>query len=103
LNTVKSLSFNLNTDPESGNTVGVSNVARAADNSNGRRQFSAVTYLALAQNRPNIQILVGAQATKIIFKSSRYSNGLTATGVEFVAAGMKTVVSARKEVILSAG
>jgi choline dehydrogenase-like flavoprotein len=101
VNTLKGLSFNINTDPESGCNSGVSNVARAADNSKATRQFSAVTYLPLAMARNNIEVLVGAQATKITFKSIKKI--LQATGVEFVAGGKKYFISAHKEVILSAG
>jgi choline dehydrogenase-like flavoprotein len=83
-----------------GSTRGVSNVPRSANNLQSTRQFSATTYLPLAGGRKNINVLVGAQATKIEFKSSKK---LKATGVEFVAGGKTYFISARKEVILSAG
>jgi choline dehydrogenase-like flavoprotein len=79
----------------------VVNTERDINNDDGTRQYSAATYLKLAAGRSNIQVLTGAQATKI--QSQTVKGQFVATGVEFVANGKTYTVPARKEVILSAG
>jgi len=98
---VASLGFNINEDPNGGDVTGFMNIARAVDGLKGTRQHSGVTYLEETSGRSNISVLLGARATKIDF-SSDYGE-LTATGVEYNANGAKFVVSATKQVVLSAG
>lgn len=71
------------------------------DIATGTRQHSGVTYLDRATERRNISVLVGAYTTKILFSNN--TEELVATGVEFDVDGVKYVVNANKEVILSAG
>ena len=64
---------------------------------NGERFNAARAYLGAARQRPNLTLITGAQATRILFEERR------ATGVEYRdGAGLHTV-SARREVLLSAG
>src|SRR5271154_6617731 len=63
----------------------------------GRRCSAAVAYLRPALTRPNLQIVVGALATRILFEGSR------AVGVEYLKSGQHVVAYAEREVILAGG
>lgn len=63
----------------------------------GKRSYAATGYLRPNLQRPNLKVLTGAQATKILL------DGTTATGVEFVHQGKGHRVHATREVVLSAG
>ena len=95
------LSFKVNANPNDGDLTGLINCQRAVDIATGTRQHSGVTYLNRATGRRNISVLVGACATKILFSNN--TGDLVATGVEIDVDGVKYVVNANKEVILSAG
>ena len=64
---------------------------------NGVRWSTANAYLKPALQRPNLKVITGALSQRILLDGKR------ATGVEFLRGGSKQVVSARREVILSAG
>lgn len=95
------LSFKLNDNPNDGDLIGFSNLSRCVDNETATRQHSGVTYLHQAAGRGNISVLVGARATKVVF--SEGGDQLVATAVEFDTDGVRYVVQASKEIILSAG
>ncbi len=64
----------------------------------GRRRASAArSYLRPAMKRPNLEVITGALVHRILFDGTR------AIGVEFAREGRIELVSAAKEVILSAG
>src|SRR5271169_1238475 len=63
----------------------------------GRRCSAAVAYLRPALTRPNLEIVVGALATRILFEGSR------AVGVEYLKSGQHVVAYAEREVILAGG
>jgi choline dehydrogenase-like flavoprotein len=63
----------------------------------GRRWSVADGYLRPARRRPNLTVLTGAQATRIVLDGGR------AVGVELQREGRPERVTARREVILSAG
>lgn len=63
----------------------------------GRRCSAAVAYLKPAAARENLEILTGAHVTRLHFEGSR------ATGVEIMSGDEAKTVTARSEVILSAG
>ena len=63
----------------------------------GERCSAAKGYLGLAQGRPNLQVITGAQATRILF------DGRRASGVEYLQGGTRQQVQARGEVLLAAG
>jgi len=63
----------------------------------GVRVSASNAYLRPIRGRPNLEIRMRAQATRVLFEGRR------ATAVEFIASGSKQVVRARREVILSAG
>ena len=95
------LSFKVNPNPNDGNLTGLMNCQRVVDTETGSRQHSGVTYLHRTTGRQNISVLVGAHATKVLFSDP--NGDLVATGVEFDVAGVRHVVNANKEVIISAG
>ena len=63
----------------------------------GRRASTARAYLKAARNRANLQVVTGAQATRILFDGKR------ASGVEFVRGGAKQTAAARREVLITSG
>lgn len=65
----------------------------------GRRVSAAKAYLRSVRNRRNLHVAIEARVTRVLIDERERR----ATGVEFVKAGRKRVVRARKEVILSAG
>jgi choline dehydrogenase-like flavoprotein len=70
---------------------------------NGRRSSTYEAFLAgRPEQRPNLTIFTGAQATRVLFEDE--SGRTIATGVEYrTASGEIAAVQAMKEVILSAG
>jgi choline dehydrogenase-like flavoprotein len=64
---------------------------------NGERYSNARAYLRPAEKRENLTIVTKAYATKILFEGKR------ATGVRYMQGGRSFDISAKKEVILSAG
>jgi choline dehydrogenase len=64
---------------------------------NGRRCSTAVGYLHPARSRPNLRVVTGALAEKVLFEGKR------AVGVAFREHGQPRTVRARREVILSGG
>lgn len=64
---------------------------------NGERYSAAKAYLTPHRNRPNLHVLTGAHATRILLEGQR------AVGVEFVQGGQKSELRATREVLLSAG
>lgn len=63
----------------------------------GRRCSGATAYLRPALDRPNLEVMVHAQATRLVFEGTR------AVGVELVRDGIAETVRAEGEVILSGG
>ena len=65
---------------------------------NGRRCSAAVAFLNPARSRPNLDIVTGAAASRIVFEGRR------AVGVAYRdRSGREHIVKARREVILSSG
>jgi choline dehydrogenase-like flavoprotein len=64
---------------------------------NGERFSAAKAYLAPNRQRPNLQVITGAHATRILFEGRR------AVGVEYRQGGETKQVRATREVLLSAG
>jgi choline dehydrogenase len=63
----------------------------------GRRESTATAYLKPARRRPNLAVVTGAHATRILFEGRR------AVGVEYRRGGALETARAAGEVILSAG
>lgn len=64
---------------------------------NGARCSSAAAYLAPARKRPNLTVITGAQANRVLIESGR------ATGVVYSIGGKAMVQHAEREVILCGG
>ncbi|WAH55325.1 choline dehydrogenase [Pseudomonas silvicola] len=64
---------------------------------NGKRCSTAVAYLHPAMSRPNLTVLTGALAHKVIIENQR------AKGIEFVHRGQRVTALASKEVLLCGG
>lgn len=63
----------------------------------GRRSSSSSAYLRPARKRSNLRVILNALATRLIIK-----DGVT-TGVEYQAGSQRTIITARKEVIVCGG
>ena len=63
----------------------------------GERWSAARAYLAPALARPNLQVITGAQATRILLENRR------AVGVEYLQDGQRHTLRAAREVLLCAG
>jgi len=63
----------------------------------GKRSYAATGYLRPNLGRPNLKVLTGSMASKIILENGE------AKGVEFLHEGQKQKVMAKKEVIVSTG
>lgn len=96
----------------------------SVNRTSGRRSYAANTYHTAAVNRPNYFVLLGAEATKIVFDSTTYKRdtdavdaasadaastasskncNAKATGVNFTWGGKSYTAKATNEIILSAG
>ena len=64
---------------------------------NGRRHSTAAAFLKPIRGRKNLTVLTETRTTRVIMKDRR------ATGVEVLRNGARETISARREVILSAG
>lgn len=86
-----------NPDYNGASQAGVGYMQRAIEG--GRRVSAARGYLAAARKRPNLQVISSAQATRVLVEGRR------ATAVRFARArgAGESVVTARREVIVSAG
>ncbi|WP_322046558.1 GMC family oxidoreductase [Paraburkholderia sp. J67] len=63
----------------------------------GRRANTWRAYVQPVLDRPNLTVLPHALTTRVVFENRR------AVGVEYVVKGQKSIVRARREVVLSAG
>lgn len=95
---LEALGIPQNPDSMGGSNLGGYISLQSIDPRNATRSYSATAYLRPNLGRPNLAILTGAQATKVVL-----DGGKRATGVEFVVNGTTYRVNARKEVVLSAG
>jgi choline dehydrogenase len=64
---------------------------------NGRRESGVTAYLNPARHRPTLKIVTGALVTRVVFEGRR------ATGVEIEQGGVRSLVQARREVIVACG
>lgn len=73
-------------------------VARVRLNArDGLRVSAAAAYLHPAMKRPNVQVITGAHASRVLIEQGR------AIGVEYYCGGQRAVARARREVILAGG
>lgn len=98
----QTLNLPINQDPDNGNNTGPFLSTSAINPTNWTRSFSRSGYLDPFIYRPNLFVLTGNQATKIVFDNSSTPRAIA---VRFAASQNATsyTVNANKEVILSAG
>jgi choline dehydrogenase-like flavoprotein len=100
------LGFPLNSNPDGGSSTYLPEfgVANSIDPVSRNRSYAVTAYYKPVASRSNLQVLTGALATKLVWKSSTLnSSAVTASGVQFTVGGKTYTVNAAKEVILSAG
>ncbi|KAH7923032.1 alcohol oxidase [Leucogyrophana mollusca] len=101
--TMNKLGVATNYSEASGDLIGVWTYTASIDAETRTRSYSTNAYYDRVSSRPNIIVLTGAQASKVLMGNSEGSSPSRALGVEFTKAGKTFSVSARREVIISAG
>ncbi|KAH8600666.1 choline dehydrogenase [Bisporella sp. PMI_857] len=96
IETLNRLGIETNREYNGGNSIGVSYQTNSIDPTHYNRSYSANSYLPLAGR--NLEVLTETEVAKVIIE--RFKKGWKATGVTLLDG---TVISARKEVIISAG
>ena len=102
VDTFKNLEYGVTGDPFSGITTGGYSNASTCDQ-NAERSYSASAYFAPAKERPNLRLLTGVLAERILLGRVLDEGAFTATGVIFSLHSQEYVILASKEVILAAG
>ncbi|KAK6978211.1 GMC oxidoreductase [Favolaschia claudopus] len=100
---MQTLGVKYNRDASSGDNTGMWISSHSID-TNGARCSSATAYYEPNKSTPNLVVITGAQATRIVFNDELDAKRkFVASGVEYHKDGQLQRVSAKKEVILSAG
>ncbi|KAL8687783.1 MAG: hypothetical protein Q9218_006143 [Villophora microphyllina] len=99
--TYKNLGLGPTGDPKGGLAIGAYSTLLTFEPRNASRSYAANAYYKPNAARPNLKVLTGALATKIIFEPS--VRPLKATGFAFEVDGQNYTASAQREVILCAG
>ncbi|KAK1970722.1 GMC oxidoreductase [Colletotrichum sublineola] len=99
--TIRGLGFAGSCDPLSGQGVGSSITPDTVDPETKQRSYAGSTYLQSAKSRPNLTVVTGALVEKIIFKTD--AGDIVAEAVQYTKDGERKTVTARKEVVLTAG
>ncbi len=84
-----------NPDVNAGDPLGMGQMQ--GNYANGVRQSASACYLAPVMNRPNLRVITGALAKRIVM------DGGQATGIEYLQRGQSHTVRAQREVILAGG
>ncbi|KAG6376605.1 hypothetical protein JVT61DRAFT_1587 [Boletus reticuloceps] len=101
-NTMNKLGVVTNYSEASGDLIGAWTYTASVDPQTNTRSYSTNAYYDRISSRPNIVCLTGAYVSRVVLSDSK--NGVSrAMGVEFYSSGQLFFVSARREVILSAG
>ncbi|KAJ7500951.1 GMC oxidoreductase [Mycena galericulata] len=92
-------------DPYGGDITGTWMANSTFDPSDWTRSYATTGYYSSARDRPNLTASRGISTTvtRVLFDDARVEEPLTATGVEYVHKTRTSRVSAKREVILSAG
>ena len=99
--TYKSLGLGPTGDPKDGLAIGAYTTLLSIDAKNASRSYAGNAYYKPNAAKPNLSVLTGAFATKVVFATSK--TPLIATGVKFTVSGESYTVSAQREVIVCAG
>ncbi|KAH7909099.1 alcohol oxidase [Hygrophoropsis aurantiaca] len=101
--TMNKLGVATNYSEASGDLIGIWTYTASIDPETRTRSYSTNAYYDHVSNRPNIVVLTGAQATKVLMGDREGRAPSRALGVEFMKAGGKFAASVRREVIICAG
>lgn len=93
----ENLGGGITADPFSGHSTGAFSCPASVDPATKTRSYSASAYYAPAAQRPNLDLLTGANAREVVLEGS------TARAVVFTDADGEHQVKAKREVILAAG
>lgn len=99
--TYDTLGLGVTSDPKDGLALGGYTILTNMDHQASTRSYAATTYLKAASNRTNLRVFTNSLVNKIEFNS--HNDTPVATGVRFSINGTNHAVSAKREVILSAG
>ncbi|KAJ7131768.1 alcohol oxidase [Mycena crocata] len=99
---LESLGIPHNPDNFSGENRGWSPSNRTID-AQATRSSAASGYYDPNKEKPNLVVLTGAHATRILFSQRNEEPDLVASGVEYIKDGQLQIVSAKSEVLLCAG
>ncbi|KAK1564130.1 GMC oxidoreductase [Colletotrichum navitas] len=99
--TIRGLGFPDSCDPLSGQGVGSSITPDTVDPETKQRSYAGSAYVQSAKSRPNLTVVTGALVEKIIFKTD--SGDIVAEAVQYTKGSETKTVTARKEIVLSAG
>lgn len=97
-----SLGIPHNPDSFSGENRGWSPSTRAID-AQATRSSSASGYYEPNKSKPNLVVIAGAHATRILFNERNGDSDIVASGAEYLKDGQLQTVSAKSEVLLCAG
>lgn len=104
VDTFKTLGADLTADPFSGRSTGGFSCPSSIDPISKTRSYSASAYYALAAERMNLKVILGATADKILLEGTSTDGGLAAHTVIFrTQDGTEHKAQAKCEVILAAG
>lgn len=90
-------------DPFSGHSTGAFSCPASIDPATKTRSYSASAYYAPAAHRPNLEVLTGANARRIVLEGSPSGSPLTVRAVMFTDKDGEHQVKAGREVVLAAG
>ncbi|KAK4236521.1 hypothetical protein C8A03DRAFT_45481 [Achaetomium macrosporum] len=99
--TLANLGYPTDNDPFSGDICGAVMYPDAIHPQTKTRSFAGNAYLAPARDRPNLTVWTGVTVERIVFDQA--TDGAVATGVQYTNDGKSDTVTARKEVVISAG
>ena len=103
VNAFEELGTGITADPFSGHSTGAFSCPASIDPATKTRSYSASAYYAPAAQRPNLDVLTGANAKLIALEGSSSGSPLTARAVVFTDKDGEHQVKANREVILAAG
>ncbi|KAF8063510.1 alcohol oxidase [Lyophyllum atratum] len=98
-----SLGVKYNADGNDGDNIGVHASNVSIDPTKAFRSSSESAYYRPNSAKPNLKVLTGSHATRVITTKSTLTGKLVAGGVELIKDGQPYTISATKEVLLCAG
>ncbi|KII83623.1 hypothetical protein PLICRDRAFT_47095 [Plicaturopsis crispa FD-325 SS-3] len=99
----KALGVPYNPETSNGNNIGTWASYAALDPVEVTRSSAATAYYEPNRSKKNLTTILGARATRVLFKTDSAEAGKVAEGVEYIQDGKTLVAIAKKEVILAAG